>query len=78
MQSVRKFYDDDTEVSCKGHKQFAKILCLCFFTIVELQFVQLGDSFNKGQYFCSEHITKFVGGDGSVLKNIVQKRGYDG
>ena len=78
MQSVRKFYDDDTEVSCKCHKQFAEILCLCFFAVVELQFVQFCNAFNKGQYFCAEHITKFVGGDGSVLKNVVQKRGYDG
>lgn len=78
VQSVCQLYDDDSIVFCHGKKHFSEVLRLLLLDVFELKFVKLRNSLDEIKHFVAEIFLYVIIGCGSVLDDVVQKRGHYG
>ena len=77
VQPVRELYDDDAKVLRHSHEELAEVLRLRVLTVVELQFVELGDALHEFEDLLSELGGKLLRSDRRVLQDVVQERSYE-
>ena len=76
--TVGQLDQDDAHITRHGQQHLAEGFRLVFFTGVELQLVQLGQSVHQLGHLQAEAVHELRFGHAAVLERIVQQRGHQG